>query len=280
MIPADQIKTIEVITSPGAKYEGEGDAGIVNIITKKTIIDGYNASIGGMASQKMMRGSLNFNFGKGRFGLSTRAGTYGSWPGRIGTDSYERINWDNIDNNGSYINPDTLRQFGQSENYYQGYRGSINAFYDKNTYNSFNSSLKFGGKTNPIKKDNNIEYSGSDTIYTGNYNLSKTDRTLNIEWTTDYTKKFDKNKDKELVLAFQLGGDINDGDTDIDENGSFLENRNDEKVIEQTIQIDYTVPFGKSKINQEIKDPSNISSFGEKVVEKCGNLILCQILIN
>ena len=196
--------------------------------------------------------------------MSTRAGTYGSWPGRIGTDSYERINWDNIDNNGSYINPDTLRQFGQSENYYQGYRGSINAFYDKNAYNSFNSSLKFGGKTNPIKKDNNIEYSGSDTIYTGNYNLSKTDRTLNIEWTTDYTKKFDKNKDKELVLAFQLGGDINDGDTDIDENGSFLENRNDEKVIEQTIQIDYNVPFGKSKINQEIKDPSNISSFRGK----------------
>jgi outer membrane receptor protein involved in Fe transport len=248
MIPANQIKTVEVITSPGAKYDGEGDAGIVNIITKKAIIDGYNASISSMIGTKVTHSGLNLNLGKGRFGLSARAGTHGSWPGRIGTDTYERINWNNVDANGNPIDPDRLTQYGESENYYQGYRGSVNAFYDVNAYNSFNSSFKFGGRTRPVKNTNTAIFTSyltdSDTSH---YISEKTNRTLNMEWTTDYTKNFEDNENRELTLAFQLGGDINDGDTDIDEDGITLFNQNDEKVIEETFQIDYTHPFGSSK---------------------------------
>jgi len=253
MIPADQIKTIEVITSPGAKYDGEGDAGIVNIITKKSIIDGYNASISSMIGTKVTHSGLNLSFGKGRFGLSARAGSHGSWPGRIGTDTYTRLDWEEIDINGDSINLNKLTQQGKSENYYQGYRGSINAFYDVNAYSSFNSSFKFGGKTRPVENENTAIFTkyltSSDT---SKYTSIKTNRTLNMEWTTDYTKKFEDNEDRELTLAFQLGGDINDGDTDIDENGRISFNQNDEKVIEETFQIDYTHPFGSSKNSKKI----------------------------
>ena len=253
MIPAEQIKTIEVITSPGAKYDGEGDAGIVNIITKKTIIDGYNATVNGMAGSKAVRTSLNLKIGKGKFGLSVRGGSFGSWPGRIGTHFYERSDWTDINENGEPINPNILTQEGTSESFYQGYRGSINTFYDVNSYNSFNSSISFRGRTKPSLVKDSIYYTNGEfpdsLSYTSYYSSEKTDRTLNLEWTTDYTKKFEDHEDKELTIAFQLGGDINDGNTDIDEGNINFFNENDERVLSETFQIDYVHPFGKSSNN-------------------------------
>ena len=274
MIPADQIKKVEVITSPGAKYEGEGDAGIVNIITKKTIIDGYNATLNTMIGSKVTRNGFSLNLGKGKFGLSSRANFYGSWPGRIGKNTYTRYDWENIIDNDT-INLNQLFQNGKTENYYQGYRGSLNAYYDFNDYNSINSSLSFGGRTSPSKKENSVNYINStvDSLsYLSDYLSDKTDRSLNIEWTTDYTKKFKDNDERELSFAIQLGGDINDGNTIIDENiNSILRstyNQNDEKVIEETFQVDYSHPLGKSKSIDKNSNDSRKNNFSNKAKGK------------
>jgi outer membrane receptor for ferrienterochelin and colicin len=44
-MPASSIERIEVITTPPAKYDAEGLAGIINIITRKTVDNGYSGTL-------------------------------------------------------------------------------------------------------------------------------------------------------------------------------------------------------------------------------------------
>ncbi|PJJ60017.1 outer membrane receptor protein involved in Fe transport [Hymenobacter chitinivorans DSM 11115] len=57
-LPADQLKSIELITSPPAKYDAQGSAGIIDIKLKKDQRQGTN-------------GSGNVSYGRGQFGRFT-----------------------------------------------------------------------------------------------------------------------------------------------------------------------------------------------------------------
>ncbi len=67
-IPASAVENIEIITNPSAKYDPDGLAGIINVITKKRALDGFsglvNASVG---TGDKYRGDFLINYKNDKF---------------------------------------------------------------------------------------------------------------------------------------------------------------------------------------------------------------------
>lgn len=73
-IPADAIKSIEVFTTPPAKYEATGNSGLVNIKLKKAKKDSWNALLGSTHIQRKHPDGAtmgNFNYNKNKLSISS-----------------------------------------------------------------------------------------------------------------------------------------------------------------------------------------------------------------
>ncbi len=69
---SDNIEKIEVITTPPAGFDAEGNAGYINIVLKKSLDDGLNGSYGasvGYGKGEQLNGNLNFNYRQGKINL-------------------------------------------------------------------------------------------------------------------------------------------------------------------------------------------------------------------
>lgn len=73
-IPANTVDNIELITNPSAKYDAEGAAGIINIVTKTIALDNMSGIInGGVGSRDKYNGDASINYKTNGLGLSATA---------------------------------------------------------------------------------------------------------------------------------------------------------------------------------------------------------------
>ena len=69
-MPSSEVVQIEIMTNPPAKYDAAGNAGVINLKTKKNKAVGFNASItigGGEGKGPKANNSLNLNYPTGKF---------------------------------------------------------------------------------------------------------------------------------------------------------------------------------------------------------------------
>ncbi len=243
MFPADQIKRVEVITSPSAKYDGEGSAGIINIVTKKDQLEGIAGNINTSIGNIQNNANFGLNAGKGRFGLTTNGGVFYSRPVNAINEFYRE---QTIGGSTSVIETE-----GNNRTSRLGFNGSLNAFYDFNAYHAINTSVSLRGFG--FNTDGSIQGRVEDEIrnFMDNYNRDNEGSTLNsgFDWSSDYTMKFPGKEGRELVFGYQLIGNVNNQDftfTEIHDNP--ILNRNEQQDneglnLESTLQIDYTHPF-------------------------------------
>ena len=69
-IPASQIKSVEAITNPGAKYDSQGTGGIINILLYDNKMEGVNGNINLSAGSRLENGSFNLNLRHKNFGVN------------------------------------------------------------------------------------------------------------------------------------------------------------------------------------------------------------------
>lgn len=79
-LPADAVDKIEIMNNPPAKYEAAGNAGVINIKTKKAKANGFNGNVSlnyGQGRYASSNNSLNLNYRKNKLNFFTTLSYYG-----------------------------------------------------------------------------------------------------------------------------------------------------------------------------------------------------------
>lgn len=195
-MPATNIEKIEVITTPPAKYDAEGLAGIINIITKKNADQGYNGTISARVNSAYGPG-VNFNgtVKQGKLGVSGYVGYNKQFTQTANSGNEQRFT------NNSLIEQNGTSTWGGGNNTY----GNAEISYEIDSLNLLTGSVEFyGGGYKQSSDQLSSQYDGGGTLAQqyfldndGHGNYKGVDLGLN------YQIGFKAKKDRLLTLSYK-----------------------------------------------------------------------------
>ena len=244
-MPATAVKSIEVVTNPGAKYDAEGAAGVLNIVMNKQnpqaaqSLNGYNGTVRASAGTKQLGGSVFINGQQGKFSYSANVMTSYNKPGSTKTETEQ------IQANGN-------SQLMTSDNDLKTpfTMGSLSLGYQIDSMSTLNLTAQVNSMSMKTAGTSMTTINGlSNNFSYGSTTDMKNSRT-SFNGSLDYQRFFNQDHTKSLALTYQLDYNptksemtnrFNTQSMTMDLTDRYSENKN--KTMSHTFQLDYTMPL-------------------------------------
>ena len=245
-IPAEAIEKVEVITSPSARYDAEGTAGILNIILRKNKLVGFNGSLQlDLGIPERVGTAFNANWRTEKWNFFTNTGfRYNATPGNAFSDS------DFLSSTAQNARVLESRKFGRlSRSLFTSFGAEYYLTPNSSVIGNivFNSGNDDDVNTNDIKRFNSEGVINEATFRTE----SEGEDENRMQYTVDYVNNFNKNGRK-LSISSQYSTEAENVLNNITEVDTSLNLLNDlEQVIEDQdensglFQVDYVHPVGE-----------------------------------
>jgi outer membrane receptor protein involved in Fe transport len=206
-IPASQIKSIEAITSPGAKYDSQGTGGIINIILFDNKMEGVNGNFNLTAGSRLENGSLNLNVRHKNFGINAFFSGNAALKSKT-PFSQDRSGTDTIAKTITRMTQSSTTDFVRN-----GFRSGIGLDWNISKTDIITGSLgynQFGNSVQGIidQEQSVMDYSSnpvSDILTVRNSDSRM--KIHSIDWNLDYKKKFKKDG-QELDILYNASNGI------------------------------------------------------------------------
>ena len=246
-MPATAVKSIEVVTNPGAKYDAEGAAGILNIVMNKQnpqaaqSLNGYNGTVRASAGTKQLGGSVFINGQQGKFSYSANVMTSYNKPGNTTTETEQ------IQTNG---NSQLLTSDNDLKTPFT--MGSLTLGYQIDSMSVLNLTAQVNSMSMKTTGTSLTKMSGPAYGDGFSYDSStemKNSRT-SFNGSLDYQRFFNRDHTQSLALTYQLEYSpaktemtnlFNTQSTIMDLTNRYSESKN--KTTSHTFQVDYTMPI-------------------------------------